>query len=386
MLGLKVTETGLFAAEIIRKVREREALSRVELARELGVAASTIGRHVDSLVDKRYFTETVEPTHEAGRPPTRLRPNPQRGCFIGVDFFADGMYATAVDFAQQTLVRRTYELDGSKGTESVLAEITLAMKEMRDIAQLPVLAAGVATPGQVDTRRGVGIRYFFIDDWKNVPLAERLGAELGIDIYIENNVRAMSLAERWFGEVRGCTELICLGIRAGVSAGVIRNGHLATGIRELGGEIRGWSCPLFNPADGQWRFQAGATVESHASVPAAVHRYEELSGKKATISEFLEAGRKNDPAALTAIHEVAAIHGWAISQMVQLTDPEFVILAGPLTTLGETYIKPVSEMALKFESDYHPGVPIRSSSLGEYAGAVGAAALALERWKPADVV
>src|SRR5262245_57887739 len=122
MLGLKVTETGLFAAEIIRKVREREALSRVELARELGVAASTIGRHVDTLVAKGYFTETVEPTHEAGRPPTRLRPNAQRGCFIGVDFFADGLFATAVDFAQQTIAQKSYPLDGSKGVDYVLGE------------------------------------------------------------------------------------------------------------------------------------------------------------------------------------------------------------------------------------------------------------------------
>jgi predicted NBD/HSP70 family sugar kinase len=85
------------------------------------------------------------------------------------------------------------------------------------------------------------------------------------------------------------------------------------------------------------------------------------------------------------LREVAAVHGWAISQMVQLVDPEIVVLAGPLTGIGEPYLEAVTNVALQFESDYHPTVPIRSSNLGEYAGAVGAAALALQRWRPDDV-
>ena len=384
MLGLKVTEIGLFAAEIIRKVREREALSRVELARELGVAASTIGRHVDALVEKSYFTETVEPTHEAGRPPTRLRPNPNRGCFIGVDFFADGLFATVVDFAQQTIARQSYALDGTKGTDHVLGEILHAMREMADIAKLPVLAAGLATPGRVDTRNGVGLNYAFIPEWNNVKVAERLSAALGTEIYLENNVRAMSLAERWFGEGRGCMDLICLGVRIGVSAGVIRGGQLATGFKELGGEIRGWSCPVYNAAEDKWTFSKEGTVEKHASISAALARYKELGGKKADVASFLEAAKKGEARAITAMREAAAIHGWAISQMVQLVDPELVILAGPLTTLGDAYLHAVKEFMDAFEGPYHPGVPIRNSALGEMAGAVGAAALALERWKPAD--
>jgi hypothetical protein len=112
MLGLKVQDNAEFGAEIIRKVREHDALSRVELARVLGVAASTIGRHVDALIAGGYFTETLEPTREAGRPPTKLRPDAKRGCFLGVDFYADHMFATQVDFAQHTISQRTIKLKG----------------------------------------------------------------------------------------------------------------------------------------------------------------------------------------------------------------------------------------------------------------------------------
>jgi predicted NBD/HSP70 family sugar kinase len=71
--------------------------------------------------------------------------------------------------------------------------------------------------------------------------------------------------------------------------------------------------------------------------------------------------------------------------MTQLIDPEIVVLAGPLTRLGNAYLEPVQNVALQFESDYHPGTPIRISELGEFAGAVGAAALALEKWRPEEL-
>lgn len=385
MLGLKVQDNADFGAEIIRKVRENNALSRVELARVLGVAASTIGRHVDGLIASGYFSETVEPTREAGRPPTKLRPQPERGCFLGVDFYADTMFATAVNFAQQTLHQRRIALPGHEGAEAVVRAIIDVLKEIHREAGLPLLAVGIAVPGRVDTRKGVGIKYVHVPGWENVPLAEAVGAELHAPVFIENNIRTMSLAERWFGEGQGCQDLICLGVRYGVAAGVIRDGHLATGHLELGGEIRGWNCPVFNAITEKWEWRAGATLEKHAAIGAVLERYHELGGRKIELDDYLKAVRKGDKHALAALREVAAVHGWAIAQMVQLVDPELVVLAGPLTALGEVYLDAVSNIALQFESAYHPGVPIRISELGEYAGAVGAAALALEKWRPADI-
>jgi len=385
MLGLKVQDNADFGAEIIRQVREHERLSRVELARMLGVAASTIGRHVDSLVDAGYFTETVEPTKEAGRPPTRLRPNPSRGCFLGIDFHANQIFATAVDFAQNELLRMDRPLDSSKGADAVVEELKRVMLEMTAQAKLPVLAAGIAAPGRVDTQRGSVVQYAHIAGFNNVPLAAKLGAVVNAPVFVNNNIRTMALAERWFGEGRACQDMICLGVRIGVNAAVIIDGRLATGHRGLGGEIRGWNCPVFDPAKQKWNWQPGATIEKFASTPAVAARFGELRGKPATFNEFLTAARSGDAKAILALRGVAAIHGWAISQMAQIVDPELVVLAGPLTTLGQVYLDFVTSVAHEFENDYHPSVPILISALGEQSGAIGATALALERWRPADM-
>src|SRR4051812_37312721 len=322
MLGLKVQDNAEFGAEIIRKVREHDALSRVELARVLGVAASTIGRHVDALIAAGYFTETLEPTREAGRPPTKLRPDAKRGCFLGVDFYADQMFATIVDFAQQTVSQRKMKLDGPKGAEVMMTQLRGALREMRDATDLPLLAVGLAVPGRVDARKGIGLKYVHVPGWDNIPVTETATRVLGVPAFMENNIRTMALAERWFGEGRGCTDLICLGVRFGVAAGVLRDGQLATGHLELGGEIRGWNCPVFNALENKWEWRPGQVLEKHASVGGVLKRDAELRGKELSFEEWVEAVKKNDKHALTALREVSAIHGWVVSQMIQLIDPE----------------------------------------------------------------
>ncbi|CAN5767430.1 ROK family protein [soil metagenome] len=386
MLGLKIQDNADFAAEIIRKVREHNGLSRVEVARVLGVAASTIGRHVDALVAEGYFEESVEPTKEAGRPPTRLHPNPRSGCYLGVDFHADMMFLTAVNFAQQPIAHHRVKLNSKAGVDAVMQQIIDELKLLRRKTRLPLLAIGLALPGRVSTMRGIGIKYVHIPGWEDVPVVAQVSKALKAPAFVENNIRTMALAERWFGEAQGCQDLICLGVRYGVSAGVIRNGELATGHRELGGEIRGWNCPVFDGSTNEWIWRAGDTIEKNASMRSALDKDAALRGRLLEIEEFIDAVNQNDAIAVRVMTEVASIHGWIISQMVQLIDPEIVVLAGPLTSLGDHYVDTVRSVAVKFESDYHPSVPIRISSLGEHAGSVGAAALALEKWRPKDII
>ncbi len=386
MLGLKFQDNTDFAAEIIRKVREHNGLSRVEVARVLGVAASTVGRHVDALVAEGYFEESIEPTKEAGRPPTRLRPNPKSGCFLGVDFHADMMFLTAVDFAQQPIAHKRVKLNGKDGADAVMQQIIDELKLLRKKTRLHLLAVGLALPGRVSTMRGLGVKYIHIPGWEDVPVAAKVSAAMKAPSFVENNIRTMALAERWFGEAQGCQDLICLGVRFGVSAGVIRNGELATGHRELGGEIRGWNCPVYDASTDEWTWRAGATIEKNASMRSALDKDATLRGRILETDEFIEAVKNGDEIATRVMCEVASIHGWIISQIVQLIDPELVVLAGPLTSLGDQYLDTVRTVAVKFESDYHPSVPIRISSMGEFAGSVGAAALALEKWRPENLL
>src|SRR3954469_5262803 len=86
-------------AELLRRVRAQEGLSRVELARRLELAPSTAGAYVDRLIAEGFLSERTKETRDFGRPPTLLTLNPEGGRFIGVDFEARNLMATLVDFS-----------------------------------------------------------------------------------------------------------------------------------------------------------------------------------------------------------------------------------------------------------------------------------------------
>jgi predicted NBD/HSP70 family sugar kinase len=118
---------------------------------------------------------------------------------MGVDFYADHMFATLVDFAQQTVSQRKMKLHGEKGAEVMMTELLGALREMRDETTLPLLAVGLAVPGRVDAGRGIGLKYVHVPAWENIPVAETASRVLGAPAFIENNIRTMALADRWFG-------------------------------------------------------------------------------------------------------------------------------------------------------------------------------------------
>jgi glucokinase len=388
-------------AEMLRRVRTRGGLSRVQLARELKLAPSTAGIYVDRLVRDGFLLETEAVEHEtAGRPPTTLVPHPDGGRFVGVDFEARNLMATVVDFSQRPLRQVHKRIRPADSTAQILAKITQAIEELMEGDARPVLGIGVGVPGTIDPVRNVAVHYDFIPGWNDVPLGTRLGERFTAPVFLENNIRSMALAELWFGEQRGLRNFVCVGIRSGIAAGVVVGGHLLHGAGHRAGEIGHWVCPVpaelaggTGPRRGDsWAAQTAARLERIASLPAivAAAQHGREQGKttvlaavegELTIDDVLAAARQHDDFALSLVRAVARVQGWVAYQLDQLFDPERIIFAGPLADLGELFLATVRQTLLELGDAGHAPA-IASSTLGQYNGAVGAAALALHQWKP----
>ena len=135
---------------VVRLVRAKGAIARIELARELKLVASTAGIYVDRLIERGYLVESVRAVRGLGRPPVMVELNPQGGRFIGVDFDARQVMAVAVDFAQQPLeqVRRT--IPPRATTARVLSIIESLVAEVIGSRRRDVLGIGLAVPGPID--------------------------------------------------------------------------------------------------------------------------------------------------------------------------------------------------------------------------------------------
>jgi glucokinase len=223
-----------------------------------------------------------------------------------------------------------------------------------------------------------------------------------VPVYLENNARSMALAELWFGQGRGQKDWLCIGIRSGIGAGIVAGGQLLRGANNRAGEIGRWVCPKLPKAAGFFSDNGETSskrmeLQEAASVRAILGALERArrTGKRTLLSrrenalnfaDVLDAAKQRDHLTLDIIGVAAETLGWAVSELSFALNPSRVILAGPLTLLGETMLQPLREYAQELLQESGADVPaIVNSTMGEYSGALGAAALAVHEWKPRAV-
>lgn len=383
----KIVKIGTQAAtalesSLIRQLRMKDNVSRVELARRMALAPSTVGHYVDRLIGEGFVREGRKTVQPAGRPPTVLELNPRAGQFIGIDFEAQSIWATRVDFAQQPQDQRRVPLLAKDTAADVLDRIAGVIESLMP-RRGRLLGIGVGVPGAVDQQHGIGLHYEFIPDWRDVAIRAELHQRFRVPVHLENNIRAMALAEQLFGQGRGVDNFLCLGIRAGIAAGLVINGQLHCGPRNLAGEIGGWPC------------ESDETLEQMASLTAIGRQLAgSMAAKKGTTApcalsaeQVLNAARERDVHALQALREAAARIGRVIAQLNLVLNPELVILAGPLGMLESEFVTPVRDQVATLAVPPHATMPkVAGSRLGEFSGALGGASLAVQGWTPARKV
>jgi predicted NBD/HSP70 family sugar kinase len=394
-MKLSIDQRVALGSEILKRVRAQPGISRIALSRSLEIAPSTVGNYVERLVTGGFLAESEKMNSESGRPPTALRLNPNGGQFIGVDFEARSIMAMAVDFSARPLRQAHGEIQKSDSVPRIIHKLERAISEVLPAKPERPLTIGVGVPGLVDPLKGIAVDYKYLSGWHNVALAAPLAKRFGVPVFLENTIRSMALAELWFGQGRGIRDWLCMGIRSGIGAGIVAGGQLQRGASYQAGELGRWRCPW--PSRGAARLFANGgpdkappmaelqEVASARAVLAAWARGSRVLRRSApAFSDLLDAVRQGDGLALEVITTAAAMLGWAVSQLTLALNPSRIILAGPLTLLGDTLLGPLRHRASELLRNCGSDVPdIVNSTMGEYSGALGAAALAVHEWKPA---
>ncbi|HWF17691.1 MAG TPA: ROK family transcriptional regulator [Verrucomicrobiae bacterium] len=402
-MKLTLEQMASLESEILKRVRARPGFSRVALARQLQIAPSTVGNYVGRLISEGFLSESpAVPENgevEAGRPATALRLNPDGGHFVGVDFEARNIMAMSVDFSDTPIKHVHDQIEETDTIAQILRKIETAIASVLPDHQSKLLAIGIGVPGLVDPINGVAIEYKYIHNWRNVQLTEPMAEKFGVPVYLENTIRSMALAEMWFGQGRGERDFLCVGIRSGIGAGIIAGGQLQCGSAHRAGEIGRWRFPW--PKTSMTRFftnngTANAEVElqevgSVRAILVALERAREAMMKTMLsahplplkFADVVRAAQQRDALTTQILAVAAETLGQAVSQLVLTLNPSKVILAGPLTLLGDTLLHPLRHRAEELLQASGADLPaIVNSTMGEYSGALGAAALGVHEWKP----
>jgi predicted NBD/HSP70 family sugar kinase len=359
----------------ILNLRSGHAISRTTLARLLGASTSTLCIYAEQLIADGYIKETGVEKIRKGRPQRLLALVPEFGWFAGVELNAQRIQLVAIDFAGKVITSRSHPLATDSVAMDVLKAIISELEKLIATQPTPLLGIGVGVPGLVDRKRGVGRYFSFIKQWQEIPIAELLKKRFKTGVTIENNLRGIALAERWFGGGRDLKDYVILGPRSGFGLSIMHNGQLMHGAHEIAGEIGLWSWPQ---PEGQRALHdtlsATAIYRRMAKLPPEAGLPEDLGAALQAVAQ------PSSPEWQSTVLDYARV----IRTVQLIVDPEIFFLHGPLTALGESFCQDIQTTVETLEPRL-PDMPIQivPSTLGDDAGALGAASLAMEAWDPA---
>lgn len=249
-----------------------------------------------------------------------------------------------------------------------------------------VIGIGIGSPGPLSSSRGIVYNPPNLPGWKNVPLRAILAREFKLPVILENDANAACFGEKWVGRGKGVKSLICLTLGTGIGGGIILENKLIRGIDDTAAEIGHMTIDPDGPKCGCGNY---GCLESFSSATALVKRAREIlsqnkksilhqlpEDKPLTAKDIYEAAKKGDSLARELLEETGRYLGIGIATLINLLNPEMVVLSGRMAGAKEFIFGAIHE-EIKKRSFAVPfrRVKIRTSSLGEYAGIIGAAGL-----------
>jgi N-acetylglucosamine repressor len=363
---------------VLNYVREREPISRAEIARETELQRSTISAIVEALTAEGLVEEVGEGESTGGRRPTLLKLRTKEAIAVGVAITPTGTTVASSDLAGRIVEQKEFLTDPDP--DKTIQNVLTLVREFTLKSKGSIEAVGVSLPGLVDPSTGnaVYIPYF---KWRDIPISKMISAAIGLPVIIDNDANAVALAELWFGrpEVSDARDFILVLVAEGVGTGIIFDGQVYRGQRGAAGEfghmVIGTHAPVPCSCGNRdcW--------EAFSSERAALARYLKLSAQENTapfdFRHLVDRALAGEANARAALIETARYLGIGISNLVVGFSPEVVVVGGEITrawTLVETALTETIEHSIRRGL---ASARILPSTLGEKPALRGALSLVL---------
>lgn len=309
---------------------------------------------------------------------------------IGVDMGGSKLLAGAVD-AELSVHHRSQRTLVGLDQSAVLDAAVEAVAEVREASKEDVSAVGFGIPSLIDQRTGRSVISVHLP-LEDVQFGDLMAERLGLPVFVDNDGNLAALGEHRAGAAAGSRHAVVLTIGTGIGGGLILDGQLYRGAVGAAGELghmvidyQGQPCHGGCPNRGCAEVLASGTALAREAVRLAAERPE--SGLAAAAEEgyalagplVTELAHDGDAAALEALELIGSRLGVAIANLVNVFNPQVVVVGGGVMAAGELLLEParavVAERALRPSRDE---VRIVAAELGIEAGMVGAAALAFD--------
>ncbi|ADJ49534.1 ROK family transcriptional regulator [Amycolatopsis mediterranei S699] len=312
-------------AQIFAEVLTFGPISRIEVARRLGLSQSTVTKAVTPLIDSGYLVEAGSRVDGPGRPQRLIRVAAGRYHAIGVQLGPAGVTGVLTDLRANTLTRLYHPLPEGHEPHTVLAAAAGLIGRLRSAAPRGLLGVGVSLGGHVDPATGRCVHSGILG-WDDINVAALLTTATGLPIVVNNDVNAVVIAEQWFGAGRGVRSFAVVAVSAGIGCGLLLNGELHTGATGLAGEFG--HLPL-NPGGPPCSCGNTGCLEAVAADPAVIAATAAQGGPRCDSTEEVAAlARSGNAAALAAYTAMGEALGRGLAALCNLLNLGKIILTG----------------------------------------------------------
>lgn len=369
---------------VIQKIMLNEGITIAEVCRETQFSVPTVTKVITELIDESIVFEKGKIDTAGGRRPSIYAINPNSAFFLGVDvhrnFISVGLQNFAGEFIRiSTSIK--YTLENTRESLYKMCDIVDQFIIKSGVDRNKILGACIAFVGRINSEKGYSHNYFFFEE---EPLSKIIESRIGIKTFMENDSRAMAYGEFRSGAGVEGKDVIYLNLSWGFGIGIINNGLLFYGKSGYSGEF-GHSSVLNNEIICQCGKKG--CLETEISGQAMVRRMKEklsegsttmLTNKMAvediTMYDIIAAAINNeDLLAIEIIEEVGEKLGHYLSLLLNIFNPDHVIIGGDLAAAG-SYIKlPVQTALHKYSLNLVvEDMKLKIASLGDRAGVIGA--------------
>jgi len=375
-------------ALILQHVLLNSPTSRSEVGTATGLSPATVTNVMNELIAEGSVHEGGFLDSAGGRRRTIVATTAGAALVVGADVGETCIRVEVFDLGLTRLAAREYPIKGrridvAEAGAAVSAQVVSMLSELGADSSR-VLGIGVGVPGIVqELPAGGPVVHAEVVGWHEVDFGGFV-EDLGVPVFVDNGAKSTTQAESWFGAARGVDHAVMVLVGEGAGAGIITDGQLYRGSSSSAGEWGHTKISLDGP---RCRCGSSGCVETFVGASALLDQWRGpdatwLGRETEGVEALLAAWRGGDAAARRAIEEVVRHLGLALSNLVNLYNPQKIIVGGWFGDRIAGELMPELLAAVRTYSLDQPGgeVVLERSRLGPQAAALGAATLPISHF------
>lgn len=368
----------------LRLIDQTKAITITEIAKELNISVPKATDLVSSMVEENILKDEGKQDSTGGRRANTFGLMSNAGYFLGIDIKLHHVNFGLMDLKKGIVFleqRVPYQLTNTEDALLELFHLIQHFIEQHPHYKQNLLGIGLNIPGRINPRTGHNYNHF---NFREEPLSEIIYGKFGIPTSIENDSKAMLLGEFFHVDASNEKNAILINLDYGIGMGILIDGKIYHGKSGFSGELG--HIPLF---DNEIICHCGkkGCLETEASGIALLRKFKErieagstslaFDGTKAiekiTLQNIIEAAKNEDTLCIEMLEELGEKLGKAIAIVINIFNPETVILGGTLSETGE-YLRFSAKSTLNrlSHSIVNNDTSLKVSQLGEKAGVIGA--------------